>query len=194
MKFIKVFIFIVLLVPTAASAADRSTFFLSAGYNHNLMFTTDSSLSAGDGGNVSFGGGYGFFIEPGYQGSGRWGVYAPLRFTYHNRPSEGGIWYFGININPIVKFFVEPKKGWDPYFAFGAGVIKLSEGDVVDSTSAWGINGNVAIGFDYHFNNSVALKFEVPYYYILFIGDNLSSGTTGVHSSPISLGVTWKFQ
>lgn len=188
--FIVTFFFV---YSVSGMAEDRGTFIVSGGYNHHLMFTTDNSSSGGDDGNIDFGGGYGFYLAPGYQGDGRWGFQMPMRFSYHTLDGESNVYFIGGDITPMVRLFRDPKAGWDPYFAFGMGLDLLTEGSRKNNSGSFGLDVCLAAGVEYHFHDNWAARLEVPFRAILFVGDNLSEDTTAVTSIPISLGITWKF-
>lgn len=133
-----------------------------------------------------------------YQGQRRWGIQTPFYFSYHSlsrsrvRATEN-ILYFGGDIAPLIRFFREPKGGWDPYFSFGVGMDGVTEGSQNNRTAATDFNLHLELAVDYHFHDRWAAHFGVPFRGILFLGDNLSSDQTGVTSIPLSFGVVGKF-
>jgi hypothetical protein len=193
------FSFALIFAPKLTEACGHDGFFIGGGYQQMFMYTPEDQLTGGGGivsQQIKFGPGFGMHLLLGYDFEGsRWGIQAPLGYSYIRLNEAEWVHYFDIDVEGILHLAYW-ENGVDLYLVGGAGGSFLTEGSVSNNSRASGINVGIGPGFSYFFargKNKGSLYIQVPVRMVHFFGNNLSSNGTTLLQVPIRLGISVGF-
>ncbi len=157
------------------------------------MYTPEHRLNPVTSRRVNFGPGYGGHATFGYDFKGsRWGIQMPFEVARLKLNKTEWVTYLGSTMEGVFHI-KEWSNGVDFHIQGGVGWAFLTEGRDNDQTRSWGITASIGPGFSYYFARtekvSGALAVEVPFRYIYFLGDRLSSNGTSVIAFPIRISM-----
>ncbi len=194
-----IFFVFIIFASHQADACGHDGFFLAGGYQQMFMYTPEDQLTA-EGGlrsqQITFGPGFGLHVIAGYDFEGsRWGIQAPLSYSYIKLDRVEWVHYFDIDLEGIFHLAYW-ENGIDIYLIGGTGASFLTEGKVSNKSAAAGINAGLGPGLSYFFargRHKGSIYIQVPVRMVHFFGDNLSADGTTLLQVPIRLGLSVGF-
>lgn len=188
-----------IFLPAQTKACGHDGFFLGGGYQQMFMYTSEDQLAAAGGfrsQQITFGPGFGLHLLAGYDFEGsRWGIQAPLGYSYIKLNKAEWVHYFDIDAEGIFHLAYWDN-GIDIYLVGGGGGSFLTEGSINNNSAAAGINVGIGPGLSYFFargKTKGSLYIQVPVRMVHFFGNNLSAGGTTLLQVPIRLGLSVGF-
>lgn len=187
-----VFVLTPFTVPTAW-ACGHDGFYVGAGYEQLFLYTTESRLSGGSLGRITFGPGFGGSALLGYDFCGsRWGIQMPFEFSRFRLNNEEWVNSLGSSLEGVLHL-AQWQNGLDIHLVGGAGWSYLTEGSVPNRTANAGITASLGPGVSYFIPDtkkvSIAIVAELPFRMIYYFGDRLSANGTTVLGIPLRLSV-----